>query len=320
MPETITHAGNASLDAAWMEANDEHRLVALLQQFRAVDKIATTYFSDLERYVYEDGRVHPFWRLGGAATWRLSCAAPNLTNQPDEAKEVYVASEGRLFVGFDLSQAELRVAADLSGEPFWVKAYSEGRDLHMETAQKLYGRKEITKDERSFAKMLNFATCYGLSERGLAKRAKLSEEEANDYLARFWRNVPVLQAWFQVQEEQALRDYESVNPYGRRRAFDRGASDVHVKNQARNSPIQSAVAEITLDIMVELDKVLPEDRACIVVQVHDAVIMDVDRALVPEVVEMVRRIAVKPPSWMRRVPLAIDVSVGPRLSEMESYA
>jgi len=184
---------------------DQHEVVRLLLEHRAAAKRAGTYgIAFLNNVHPHAGRIHARYRQIGAATGRMSCSGPNLQQVPRETpyRSCFRAPDGALFVKADLSLVELSVAADLSGDDRMIRALEAGEDLHSMTAQALFGKaeSEVTPEQRSFGKAVNFGTLYGQGLRGLIDQARrhgliLTETEAKEFQQRFSRAWPQLSAW-----------------------------------------------------------------------------------------------------------------------------
>src|SRR5215212_4119260 len=190
-------------------ASCEHPLAEILLAYRKVSKVLSNYGHEFLESVRQYGRIYASWRLIGAGTGRMSCSNPNLQQVPHEVLRRYVrAPEGRVLVSADYSQAELRIAARISGDRRMLEAYREGEDLHAATARSLMGREDITKQERDLAKAVNFGLLYGQGAAGLREYARnkygvrMTLEEAKRYRRRFFQTYPGLKAWHESQWHQ----------------------------------------------------------------------------------------------------------------------
>jgi DNA polymerase-1 len=183
-------------------AGVDHPLARLLHQYRKANKQVSTYGESWLAAVAPDSRVYPHWSPLQAVTGRMSCSDPNAQQLPKgEHRKAVVAPPGKVLIKADFSQLHLRIAAAVSGDEAMLAAYGEGRDLHTATAQQMTGRQEVTKDERSASKPVNFGTIYGMSSGSLVRYARklygvvLSARQAEAYQAAFFRAWPAIQAW-----------------------------------------------------------------------------------------------------------------------------
>ena len=331
-PEKFSRkTGDASCDKNFLREKVEcHPAIPLLMEWMAYQKLKSTYVDALPKQgVPEEDDpnyavLHPDWRIGGARTWRLSCAEPNLQNIPKRSalgkiiRRAFVPRPGNVFIDVDYSQAEYRVLAALTGEPSMVAAFLEGRDVHAETARRVLGKADITDVERDWGKTLNFSVIYGATEYGLSEKLKIPKAQGVRLLDMFRRQHPKVMAWMALQWKQAAGGGYVESPFGKRRHFgdDEGLSPAERDRQAGNMPIQSAAGEIALNAMVRL-----MDRGFdIVLQVHDNVLVEVPERSVAAAVPLIKKIMVDRSGmpWMT-VPLEVDVKVGPNWGDCAPY-
>lgn len=311
-PSTSTYALN--------KLKARHPVVPLLLEYRRLTQITKNFLTPLSTLVSPEGVVHPSWNLGGTVTWRLSCTEPNLQNIPRDGKvrELVIPRPGNVFISADYSQIELRILAVLSDEPTLLNAFIHGQDPHVATAAKLYGidSSEVTDEQRSNGKRLNFASVYGITATGLEQKFDIPVDEATVLLKRFWSQLPKVAEWLQMQRDDMHKYGVVVSMYGRRRRFpDRDAFSA--ERQAGNFPIQSAAADITLEAMYNLHNALPED-AYIVGQVHDSILVEApehDAATVSVLVKNVmeaagQRFTTLLGSAAEQIPFPVDVKTG----------
>jgi DNA polymerase-1 len=205
-------------------AGIDHPLAALLRDYRAAKKLATTYGPKWLTKGYAGGRVYANWRQLGASSGRMACSAPNLQNLPRDPayRRCFVAPPGRVLVKADYSQIELRIAAKVAGEPSMIEAYRRGDDLHTLTARRLLGKGEVTKADRQLAKAVNFGLLYGMGARafrvyGRAKYGvELTEAQAEQYRRAFFAAYPALRRWHAKVGGTQDRPIETRTLAGRR--------------------------------------------------------------------------------------------------------
>ena len=176
---------------------ERHEIVGLILDYRALNKLITTYISTLPGFIAEDGKIHTTYNQTVTATGRLSSSNPNLQNLPIRSergkliREAVIPDEGCLFLSADYSQIELRLLAHMSQDEHLLHAFRSGQDIHAATAARIFRKplEEITKDERRKAKTANFGIIYGISAFGLAQQLDCPRAEArqliDDYFAAF---------------------------------------------------------------------------------------------------------------------------------------
>jgi DNA polymerase-1 len=192
----------------------DHPLAELLRRYRSACKRADTYGRDWLKHVASDGRVHPSWNQTGARTGRMSCSDPNLQNLPRDPayRRCFKAPEGRVLLKADYGQLELRLAAVIAGEQQMIEAFQRGEDLHALTARHLFGKTEVTKQERQLGKPTNFGLIYGSSARGLRSKAQadygltMTEAEARQFRNAFFKAYPAIRRWHKQLERDRLTE------------------------------------------------------------------------------------------------------------------
>ncbi|HHX65601.1 MAG TPA: DNA polymerase I, partial [Chloroflexi bacterium] len=323
-----------STDVSVLEGlRDKHPIVEAILEYRQLEKIKGTYVDALPALIHpRTGRVHTSFNQTGTSTGRLSSSDPNLQNIPvrtDLGRRVrgaFIAPPGYLLLGCDYSQVELRLLAHFSQDPNLLAAFERDEDVHASTAAAVHGvpLAEVTREQRSLAKSINFGLMYGMSGYGLAARTNLSVPEAEEFIStyfeRFSRVKEYLDSTIQMAREQGY--VETV--LGRRRYFPELISGQANRNLVRaaeraavNMPIQGSAADIIKLAMIELHRRLQErnGQAAMVLQVHDELVLEVPedeldavRDLVVETMENAYRLNVR---------LKVDVSVGKNWMEMK---
>ena len=286
-------------------ASCEHPLAHILLAYRKVSKVLSNYGDGFLESVREYGRVYASWRLIGAETGRMSCRNPNLQQIPHEVLRRYVrAPEGRVLVSADYSQAELRIAARISGDERMLEAYRRGEDLHAATARSLMGREDVTKEERDLAKAVNFGLLYGQGAKGLQEYARkrygvtMTLEEAKRYRRRFFEAYPGLKSWHKSERRKLRRGKtETRTLTGRRRL------GVKRFTEWVNAPVQGTGADglkLAFALLYERRHECP--GAYPVTCIHDSIVVECDE----EDVEKVE-------AWLERAMVdgMTDVLAGP---------
>ena len=237
-----------------------------------------------------EGMIHSTFDHLSTGTGRLSSRDPNVQNMPVFGKwatrfrDCFVPSgEGKIFVAADYSQIELRVLAHLSGEKMLLKAFSEGRDVHMETASWVFGlpSEEITQEQRRFAKVVNFGLLYGMGAHGLAQRLGISRPQAAAMVERYFSVLPNVKGYLEKSVREAKEAGYTRSIFGRIRplaevATTAGRGNNPIDRVAVNTPIQSAASDIAKIAIMRFDKVIKEEfkGAKTVLQIHDSIVCE----------------------------------------------
>jgi DNA polymerase-1 len=309
----------------------EHEIVPVLEEWRELTKLINTYLGPLPELIGEDGRLHTTFNQTVAATGRLSTSNPNLQSIPirtdlgREIRSAFVAEPGSKLLSADYSQVELRILAQVSGEPKLRDAFVRGEDIHAATAAEVLGKPqaELTKDERNVAKMVNFGIIYGISAFGLSENLEISREEAQAYIDSYLARFPHVQDFIARTIEQAERDGYVTTLFGRRRPVPEiRASSRQTRalgeRLAVNSVMQGTAADVIKVAMIAIHRRLREEgrAARLVLQVHDELLLEVPEKEVGAVRELVREEMVG--AYVLDPPLAVDVGVGDDWAEAKS--
>ena len=261
-----------------------------LLEYRSYAKLLSTYVEPLPKLVDENSRIHTTFNQNGTSTGRLSSTNPNLQNIPSKTEEGmkirkgFVSKEGYSFISFDYSQIELRVLAELSKDENLVHAYSKDKDLHDLTARRLFYKteeEEVTREERSIAKVINFSILYGKTPFGLSKELKIPMAEAKIYINTYFEQYPKVRTFLNDVLESARLNGFVETLYGTRRYISGIISSnknlqAQAERMAVNTVVQGTAANILKVVMIELYKTL-KDKTDIkmLLQVHDELIFEV---------------------------------------------
>ena len=311
-----------------------HQIVANIVAHRELTKLKTTYVDVLPALVNaRTGRVHTTFNQTVAATGRVITTDPNLQNIPIRTEEgrkirrAIVAAPGRVLLGADYSQIDLRVLAHITNDPGLLDAFARDDDIHAVTAGEVFGvpRAEVTPELRRRAKTIVFGVAYGMSEFGLAAQLGISKAEAKAYIERYYERYPSVRQYMLDIVQQARQTGYVTTLLNRRRYIP----EVHTRNRpireaaertAINTPIQGSSADIIKKAMVDLARdVLPRfPGALMTLQVHDELIFEVPPAAVGDLAGEVRRVMAQ--AFPLKVPLRVDTQVGPNWRDMEPLA
>jgi len=299
-----------------------HPAAIAVVEYREHAKIVSTYGESFLEHVHPTtGRLHADFRQIGASTGRASCSAPNLQNIPkgSQFRECFRAPEGRCMVTADYAGAELRILAEVSGDPVFLRTFNEGGDLHAIVASRMFGRpvsKEETPELRDRAKAINFGLVYGMGAGGLARQISVGLEEATALLDRYFETYPAIRGYLQRSSGAAIDRGWAETLGGRRfwltdmnrRGEDRGS----IERVARNMPIQGTNADMTKVAMAKASLAMAEKGldAKIVNMVHDEIVVEasyVDAEAVRDTLVAEMRSAGA--SFLGRVPMEVDASI-----------
>ncbi|HVQ43680.1 MAG TPA: DNA polymerase I [Candidatus Saccharimonadia bacterium] len=297
-----------------------HPIIPLIMEYRELDKLKNTYVDALPAQVGADGRVHTSFSQTIAQTGRLSSTNPNLQNIPvrtelgREIRTAFVAPEGRVLVSADYSQIELRVAAALAGDQDMIATFKAGIDLHQQTAAELYGvpLEEVTKEQRSASKTINFGVLYGMSPHGLSVATGMDGKEAAGFIERYFEVRPKLKEYIEATKKFAYDKQYTATLFGRRRACPEvRSSNFQIRSSAErvavNVPIQGTAADIYKLAMIELARRLGDD-CDLLLQIHDELIVEAPEAKGEQVAALMAEVMSGVIDL--GVPLAVDTAVG----------
>ena len=288
-PQKKTKTGY-STDGAVLEAlQDKHPIVALVMEYRFLSKLKSTFLDGLLALMRPDGRVHTSFNQNVTATGRISSTEPNLQNIPvrtelgREIRRAFVASPGRVLVGADYSQIELRLLAHMSGDAAMIEAFRTGADIHAITASEVFGvpLEEVSAAQRSAAKAVNFGIVYGISEFGLARNTGVSRKEAGEYIQRYFERYPGVRAFMEACVRKGREQGYVSTLMGRRRELpELSSGNFNTRSfgerVAMNMPIQGTAADIIKLAMVRVREALAREGlgAKLILQIHDELILD----------------------------------------------
>lgn len=303
----------------------DHEIIKHILEYRGLAKLKSTYVDALPTQVEAlTGRVHTDYMQTVAATGRLSSNNPNLQNIPirtERGRQVRKAfvprSEDYTLLAADYSQIELRIIAALSKEETMIEAFKNGEDIHASTASKVFNvpLNEVTREQRSNAKTVNFGIIYGVSAFGLSNQTDLSRGEAKELIDTYYETYPKLRAYMSEQVDFARNTGYVQTVLGRRRylkdidsrnAVVRGAAE----RNAVNAPIQGSAADIIKLAMINIYNKLEAGnyKTKMLLQVHDELVFDVYK---PELEEMKTLIKTEmEQAFVMDVPLDVEVGIG----------
>ncbi|MBZ0284250.1 MAG: DNA polymerase I [Anaerolineae bacterium] len=325
-----------STDAAVLESlKGQHPVIERLLEYREVTKLKGTYVDALPELINEQtGRLHTSYNQTGTSTGRISSSDPNLQNIPirtelgREVRRAFVASAGMKLLSVDYSQVELRILAHISQDRTLLEAFAQGLDIHAATAAAVYGIpvNAITKEQRSFAKRVNFGLIYGMGAYRLARDSELTLAEARAFIKTYFDRLPGVEKYLEETKQQArLGPIQTL--FGRQRSFpvllnaSSGGNQVAIQAEERvaiNMPIQGTAADIMKRAMINLYQALKASKlqGQMILQVHDELVLEVPEAEVPQTRDLVVR--VMEGAYQLDAPLKANAQVGDNWRDMTS--
>ncbi len=291
LPGTKKTKTGYSTDNDVLEAlADQHPLPQLILDNRQLAKLSGTYLQALPRLVGADGRVHSTWNQTVAATGRLSSQDPNLQNIPARTewgrrirKAFVPGKKGDLILAADYSQIELRVLAHYCGDPVLKKAFQTGRDIHTETAARMFGvaPEKVTKEMRSRAKVINFGVLYGMGAFRISREFGTSVREGKSFLDDYFGQFPKVRAFLEDCKEETRKNGYATTLLKRRRPIPEINSANRVLREqgeriATNMPIQGTAADMIKMAMLDVAALLKKKKARtrMLLQVHDELVFE----------------------------------------------
>ena len=308
---------------------DKHEIINYIIRYRAVAKLYQTYLVGLEAQIYPDGRIHTIFEQALTATGRLSSIEPNVQNIPTRTEEgknirkMFVCSdENHKLFTYDYSQIELRVLAHMAKVPLLIDAFSEGLDVHAETAKKIFNVTEVDANLRRRAKAVNFGIVYGISAFGLSEGTDLTPKEAKEFIDAYFELYPEIKNYMDNTVSFAKEKGYVVTLLNRRRYIPELQSPVYMqrefgKRTAMNAPIQGSAADILKIAMIRIDEEFKKRKLkCkMVFQVHDELVFDCPN----DEIDLAREIVYEEMIYAMklRVPLDVDFGVGNNWKEIK---
>lgn len=309
-------------------------------EHRQITKLKGTYVDALPTMVHPStGRVHASFNQTVAATGRLSASDPNLQNIPvrremgQQIRQAFVPEPGWVLVTADYSQIELRLLAHFCGDEELCRAFAEGRDVHTAVASQIFHvpEAEVTSDQRRMAKTVNFGVIYGISAAGLAQRLEIKKEDGAAFITAYFKRYPRVEAYQKTLLDTCRKEGYVATILGRRRAFDptaiRAQTSYQNRNQAEreaiNTEVQGSAADLIKLAMLHVYRRLRREKfkARMLLQIHDELVFESPKDELTKLVELLHQeMTVTPAKSLKlRVPIDIDVAVGPNWLDTEPY-
>ncbi|WP_162973797.1 DNA polymerase I [Helicobacter pylori] len=306
---------------------DKHPSIALILEYRELNKLFNTYTTPLLRLKDKDDKIHTTFIQTGTATGRLSSHSPNLQNIPVRSpkgllirKGFIASSKEYCLLGVDYSQIELRLLAHFSQDKDLMEAFLKGRDIHLETSKALFGG-ELAKEKRSIAKSINFGLVYGMGSKKLSETLNIPLNEAKSYIEAYFKRFPSIKDYLNGMREEILKTSKAFTLLGRYRVFDfNGANDYVKGNYLRegvNAIFQGSASDLLKLGMLKVSERFKNDSSVrLLLQVHDELIFEIEEKNAPELQQEIQRI-LNDEVYPLRVPLETSAFVANRWNELK---
>lgn len=295
----------------------QYPVVAKLLEYRTMQKALTSYGHNVIEFINpKTGRLHADFRQIGAPTGRFACTNPNIQQVPHAAeyRRCFMGyPEGRRLVIADYSQIELRILAEFSGDRGFIEAFNSGADLHRVTAAQVFNvaQDQVSKEQRDFAKRLNFGVVYGIGAQRFSMMTGLSVTEAENVLRRYFATYRGLDTYLRESANRAVSDKQARTGSGRLVKFNFDASDRQqvsmTRRNGKNAPIQGTSADILKRALRLLNDDLRNTSATIVNIIHDEIVVEVDEGESKDVALKVERaMCAAGEEYLTTVPVKVE--------------
>jgi DNA polymerase-1 len=293
-----TKTGYSTNESVLQSLRGEHEIIDDILEYRQYQKILSTYAKPLLKLALKDSehRIYTTFVQTGTATGRLASKDPNLQNIPVKSelgrrvRRAFVAKEGYSLVSIDYSQIELRLLAHFSGDRSLREAFLEDKDIHLETAIKLFGEEEAQK-KRNFAKSINFGLLYGMGSRKLSQELGITASEAKEIIANYFAAFPTVKSYLESIQERVKQQGYVKTLLKRRRVFDYEGANAMTKaailREAVNTVFQGSAADLIKLAMLDIERAIEEEGldAKILLQIHDELIFEVEESKAQELAD-----------------------------------
>ncbi len=306
---------------------DKHPSIALILEYRELNKLFNTYTTPLLRLKDKDDKIHTTFIQTGTATGRLSSHSPNLQNIPVRSpkgllirKGFIASSKEYCLLGVDYSQIELRLLAHFSQDKDLMEAFLKGQDIHLETSKALFGE-DLAKEKRSIAKSINFGLVYGMGSKKLSETLNIPLNEAKSYIEAYFKRFPSIKDYLNRMKEEILKTSKAFTLLGRYRVFDfTGVNDYIKGNYLRegvNAIFQGSASDLLKLGMLKVSERFKNNPSVrLLLQVHDELIFEIEEKNALELQQEIQRI-LNDEVYPLRVPLETSAFVAKRWNELK---
>ncbi|KNE13060.1 DNA polymerase I [Helicobacter pylori] len=324
LPKNKSHSTD---EKSLLKILDKHPSIALILEYRELNKLFNTYTTPLLRLKDKDDKIHTTFIQTGTATGRLSSHSPNLQNIPVRSpkgllirKGFIASSKEYCLLGVDYSQIELRLLAHFSQDKDLMDAFLKGRDIHLETSKALFGE-DLAKEKRSIAKSINFGLVYGMGSKKLSETLNIPLSEAKSYIEAYFKRFPSIKDYLNRMKEEILKTSKAFTLLGRYRVFDfTGANDYIKGNYLRegvNAIFQGSASDLLKLGMLKVSERFKNNSSVrLLLQVHDELIFEIEEKNAPELQQEIQRI-LNDEVYPLRVPLETSAFIAKRWNELK---
>jgi len=331
-PVKRTKTGMSTDEEVLLKLAAKHSLPKALLEYRELAKLKSTYLDALPKLINPNtGRLHTSFNQTVTSTGRLSSSDPNLQNIPirtelgRKIRKAFIPKDKNSYIlSADYSQIELRILAHLSKDKALTEGFKEGLDIHTHTASLIFGvsQEDVTDEQRSQAKIVNFGIIYGMSAYGLSKDLGIEVEKAGVFIDSYFQRYPGVKTFIEDCIEEARQQGFVTTLLNRRRYIPEiNSENINIRNfaerTATNTPIQGSAADLIKLAMIEIQKELEalKLKTLMILQVHDELVFEVPKEELDEVKELVRG---RMENIMKlTVPIKVNISVGRNWLELE---
>ncbi|UOS59444.1 DNA polymerase I [Helicobacter pylori] len=324
LPQNKSHSTD---EKSLLKILDKHPSIALILEYRELNKLFNTYTTPLLRLKDKDDKIHTTFIQTGTATGRLSSHSPNLQNIPVRSpkgllirKGFIASSKEYCLLGVDYSQIELRLLAHFSQDKDLMDAFLKGRDIHLETSKALFGG-DLAKEKRSIAKSINFGLVYGMGSKKLSETLNIPLNEAKSYIEAYFKRFPSIKDYLNRMKEEILKTSKAFTLLGRYRVFDfTGANDYIKGNYLRegvNAIFQGSASDLLKLGMLKVSERFKNNPSVrLLLQVHDELIFEIEEKNALELQQEIQRI-LNDEVYPLRVPLETSAFMAKRWNELK---
>lgn len=303
-------------------------IVSLVEEYRMLSKLNSNYVVGLKEQIMSDNKIHTIYNQCLTRTGRLSSKDPNLQNIPNHdeygrlIRKCFISKDGYSFLSSDYSQIELRLFAEFSNVDSLKEAFIHNEDIHRFTAAKIFNKElnEVTKEERSKAKAVNFGIIYGISSFGLANDLSINLNDAKDFIDKYMEKFNGIKEYMKKEVEEAKKLGYVKTIMNRKRPIDEIKSTNYMirmqgERMALNTPIQGSGSDILKKAMVDIDTEFKNKniKSKMLLQIHDELVFEVKEEEIEIVKEIVKEKMEN--AFKLSVPLVVDINVGKDLYE-----
>ncbi|GHQ16564.1 DNA polymerase I [Helicobacter pylori] len=324
LPKNKSHSTD---EKSLLKILDKHPSIALILEYRELNKLFNTYATPLLRLKDKDDKIHTTFIQTGTATGRLSSHSPNLQNIPVRSpkgllirKGFIASSKEYCLLGVDYSQIELRLLAHFSQDKDLMDAFLKGRDIHLETSKALFGE-DLAKEKRSIAKSINFGLVYGMGSKKLSETLNIPLNEAKSYIEAYFKRFPSIKDYLNRMKEEILKTSKAFTLLGRYRVFDfTGVNDYIKGNYLRegvNAIFQGSASDLLKLGMLKVSERFKNNPSVrLLLQVHDELIFEIEEKNALELQQEIQRI-LNDEVYPLRVPLETSAFIAKRWNELK---